>query len=214
MCCKKNGAIVFERWIYKINSDFYDTLSIMQIPQASKVLVIAPHNDDEMLSCSILIKRLVDQGSDVSFAIITNGDGFTPDIIISSKKLAIVGSDYIRLGMIRQRETLNGLALLGIPADNIRFFGYPDRGCQEMLLFNWYSKAPYFDPWTKSNIVPYQNSFGDMPALAGENMLKDIKTVLKEVAPNLIIMPHPYDENVDHAAINAMIPSSATSERA
>lgn len=189
----------------KINRDFYMTLPIIQVPPAKRVLVIAPHNDDEMLSNSVLVKHLIDQGSDVSFAIITNGDGFTPDIILSSKKVSLVGSDYIRLGMLRQRETLNGLALLGIPADKMRFFGYPDRGCEEMMLFNWYEKAPYFDPLTKSDRVPYQNSFGDMPALAGENMLKDMKTVLKDVAPDLIIMPHPYDENVDHAAANAMM---------
>lgn len=189
----------------KINADYYDTLPVVQIPQAKKVLIIAPHNDDEMLSDSILIKRLVDQGCDVNFAIITNGDGFTNDIILSSRKLSLMGSDYIRLGILRQRETLNGLALLGIPADNIRFLGYPDRGCQELLLYNWYAKAPYFDPWTKSSIVPYQNSFGDMPALAGENLLKDIKTVLTDVAPDLIIMPNPYDEHVDHAAVNAMM---------
>jgi LmbE family N-acetylglucosaminyl deacetylase len=189
----------------KINSDYYQTLPLMQIPQAKRVLVVAPHNDDEMLTDSVLVKRLVSQGSQVYFAIITNGDGFTPDIMLSSKKLVLVGSDYIRLGQIRQRETLNGLALLGIPPDNIRFLGYPDRGCQEMLLYHWYTKAPYFDPWTRSSVVPYENSYGDMPALAGESLFNDIKKVLDEVAPDLIVMPHPYDENVDHAAVNAMM---------
>lgn len=190
---------------YKVNLDYYHTLPLMQIPQASRVLVVAPHNDDEMLTDSILIKRLVSQGSKVYFAIITNGDGFTPDIMLSSKMLNLTGSDYIRLGQLRERETINGLALLGIPPENIRFFGYPDRGCQEMLLYHWYIKAPYFDPWTRSSVVPYENSNGDMPALAGESLFKDIKTVLNEVSPDLIIMPHPYDENLDHASVNAMM---------
>jgi LmbE family N-acetylglucosaminyl deacetylase len=189
----------------KINTDYYQNLQTMQIPQASRVLVVAPHNDDEMLTNSILIKRLVSQGSKVYFVIITNGDGFTPDIMLSSKKLNLTGSDYIRLGQLRQRETINGLAMLEIPPENIRFFGYPDRGCQEMLLYHWYAEAPYFDPWTRSSVVPYENSYGDMPALAGENLLKDIKTVLNEVSPDLIIMPYPYDENIDHASANAIM---------
>jgi hypothetical protein len=44
-----------------------------------------------------------------------------------------------------------------------------------------------------------------MPALAGESLYKDMKTVLNEVKPDLIIMPHPYDENTDHASVNAMM---------
>jgi hypothetical protein len=43
----------------KINSDYYQTLPLMQIPQAKRVLVVAPHNDDEMLTDSVLVKRLV-----------------------------------------------------------------------------------------------------------------------------------------------------------
>jgi LmbE family N-acetylglucosaminyl deacetylase len=189
----------------KINSDYYHTLPALQVPQADRVLVIAPHCDDEMLNVSVLLKRLVDQGSKVYFVVITNGDGFTSDIVLSSRKLTLVGSDYIRLGQLRQRETLNGLALLGIPSEQIRFLGYADRGCQDMLLYHWYAKAPYFDPWTQSNYVSYENSFGNMPAEAGENIFRDLKTILKDVSPNLIIMPNPCDANADHAAVNAMM---------
>jgi predicted Na+-dependent transporter len=30
----------------KVNSDYYHTLQVLQIPQAGRVLVVAPHTDD------------------------------------------------------------------------------------------------------------------------------------------------------------------------
>lgn len=201
------GVIYGGAWLiyYWINAADYRALPVMEVPQSKRTLVIAPHNDDEVLTNSILIKRLIDQGADVQFAIITNGDGFTPDIMLSSKKLVLRSSDYIRLGMLRQMETLDGLSLLNVPPENIRFLGYPDRGCLEIFQYHWDAKVPYFDPWTQSTSVPYPNSYGDMPSLTGENILRDLYRVLEEVRPDLILMPHPADQNVDHAALNALM---------
>ena len=199
------GLIYGAAWLTyrQKNQNIYASLPVMEVPRAQRVLLIAPHNDDEVLTNSILSHRLKAQGSDIYVAIITNGDGFTPDIMLSSRELVLRSSSYLRLGLLRQQETIAGLRMLGILEDRIRFFGYPDRGCSEILQYHWEKAAPYFDPWTKSSVVPYENSYGDMPPLAGESIVSDLVRMINEAQPDLIIMPHPGDQNVDHAALSA-----------
>lgn len=104
--------------------------------QDQRVLIFAPHCDDETLGCGGVISRLVEEGVPVRVVMLTNGDGFHHPV--SNLKQNPAG--HIELGRMRQKESLAALKKLGVPASSAVFLGYPDGGLAMMWLYFW--------PWT------------------------------------------------------------------
>lgn len=52
----------------------------MKLDGFDRVLVIAPHADDDVLGCGGVISRLVREGADVSVAVMTSGNAGDPDL--------------------------------------------------------------------------------------------------------------------------------------
>ncbi len=52
----------------------------MKLYRFDRVLVIAPHADDDVLGCGGVISRLVREGADVSVAVMTSGNAGDPDL--------------------------------------------------------------------------------------------------------------------------------------
>lgn len=84
------------------------------------LLVIVPHPDDEALLAAGLIRETVLRGAPVSVAVVSNGDYLCP----TRDK-----------GIVRLRESLNGMLGLGVPRRNIYFLGYPDTGMEREVSF-------------------------------------------------------------------------------
>lgn len=80
-------------------------------PAARRVLVFAPHPDDEVIGCGGLIALLRAAGAMVRVVVATDGaEGGTPHEALPSR---------------REEETVHGLALLGV--SDARFLRLPDR---------------------------------------------------------------------------------------
>ena len=71
-----------------------------------KVLVLAPHPDDELLIAGALIYTLKKKRYDITVAYFTNGDSFGGQ------------------GIVRIQEAIDALNVLGIREKNIIFLGY------------------------------------------------------------------------------------------
>ncbi len=169
----------------------------------SRVLIVAPHNDDESLGAAKLIEKSIKNGASVKVMMITNGDGFSEAVEIHDKKLFVKPSGYIDFGYMRQKETIDAMESLGVNSDNILFLGYPDGGISK--LWGDYFNTPYTSKFTKFNTTPYNNSFRHDAEYTGENLLTDISTILNEYKPDYIVYPHPNDRHPDHWATNAFI---------
>ena len=89
------------------------------------IMIIVPHEDDEVLMAGGIIERAVKNGKKVTVVIATNGD--------------YEGTD-METGSIRLPETAAGLAVLGLPLENIIFMGYADTGmnAEESFLYSLY----------------------------------------------------------------------------
>ncbi|MGQ9478279.1 MAG: PIG-L deacetylase family protein [Candidatus Bipolaricaulia bacterium] len=158
-----------------------------------RVLVIAPHTDDEILSAGGVIQRHLSLGAKVVVVILTNGDGQYRRLIPSSRA-------SISLGYARQKESLAALAHLGLPQENVIFLGYPDRGLSALWNSYWDCDRLYSSKYTKAERSPYRDSFTLEAPYCGLSVVADLVKILEQERPQLIYLPHPNDLHPDHQA--------------
>ncbi len=187
------------------------TMDTIQLPmEDSRVLVFAPHSDDEIIGAGDLIKKSLKNGAQVKVVIVTNGDGFKRAVAIECLRVNPNPADYIRYGNIRQIESINALERLGLNREHVVFLGYPDRGISRLWLANWSSDKPYISNYTKLDKSPYELTYNIDSVYSGECLNSDITKVIDDFKPTHIIFPHTNDTHPDHWAINAFIKYSIT----
>lgn len=178
----------------------------IEIPGANdRVLIFAPHSDDEALGAADLIKKSIENNAKVKVVIATNGDGFTRAVAIEAINAVPKAIDYINYGYARQVESLQALKLIGLNEEDIVFLGYPDRGISSIWSAHWMNSNPYLSSYTKVNQSPYNNNFSDEVIYSGESLYKDILKVIDEFRPTHIVFPHPNDRHPDHWGLSAFI---------
>jgi len=168
-----------------------------------RILILAPHSDDETLGSGGLIQAAVQAGIQVQVVIATNGDGYHLATSKEFRKFSPGAKDYIRMGEVRQQESLAALAKLGVPAENVHFLGYPDRGTLALWQRNWSPSTPYTSPYIHANHSPYKNTYNRSSVYAGEDFLADVFSIIDGYRPDLVIYPHPEDVHPDHWGLNA-----------
>ena len=168
-----------------------------------RLLIMAPHCDDETLGSAGLILAAKRAGIQVRVVIATNGDGFLFATMQDFRKLYPRPQDFIRFGELRQRESLAALKILGIQADQVTFFSYPDRGTPSEWNDHWSARNPFRSPFSQDTKSPYPLTYDPNSVYAGEDYLGDIMSILKDYRPDLIVYPHPDDVHPDHWGLNA-----------
>ena len=166
-----------------------------------RVLIFAPHPDDEAIGTSGVIQRALAAGSKVRVVCYTNGDNNEFAFIIYEKRLTFRKMEFIHMGEVRRQETLNAMGFLGLKQSDIVFLGYPDFGTMEILTKHWGKTVPFRSYLTRSTHVPYEQALSYGAPYVGESILKDIKSVIFDFKPNKIFVSHPGDGNRDHRAL-------------
>lgn len=175
------------------------------IPERSRLLVIAPHCDDETLSTFGLIKQVLAKRGEVKIVVVTNGDGFRK---AAGRYLSTNNpkpKDYINLGYIRQQETLSAMNIAGVKPENVIFLGYPDGGTSSLWFKYWTEEDPYFNLRTQTDYSPYANSFRPNVRYTGENLSEDLVSIMKAYNPTIVAYPHSNDQHPDHWASHAFV---------
>ena len=85
----------------------------MKITDFGKIMVIVPHQDDELLLTAGVLYSAAHAGLNPHVVMVTNGD---------------YGCHDHRVGYARLRETLAGVEMLGVPNEQVTFLGYADTG--------------------------------------------------------------------------------------
>ena len=171
----------------------------------SKLLVIAPHCDDEVLAVGGLIQQALARGNQVKVVIITNGDGFNKAAQVNFPSITSKTDRYLQLAKTRQQESIDGLKILGLEEKEIIFLGYPDKGLASLWSKNWDQDKPYFNSNTNSDHSPYFKNFTPLTPYTGWNLVKDLTQIITEYQPTDIYYPHPNDEHPDHWATNCFV---------
>jgi LmbE family N-acetylglucosaminyl deacetylase len=178
----------------------------IDIPQKnSRVLIFAPHNDDETLGAGAFIKMALKNGCIVKLVMVTNGDGFSDAVKIEDLKANPKPSDYIEFGYARQKETIAAMKVFGLSEKDIVFLGYPDGGVSHLWSSNWDKSNPFTSKFTAVDKTPYTNSYTKGALYSGSSIVDDITKIIEDYKPTHIIYPHPNDRHPDHWATNALV---------
>ncbi len=167
----------------------------------TKLLVIAPHPDDEVLIAGGLIQQTLKNGGEIEIVFLTNGDGSRETVLRENKKVDFSPQEYLALGEQRRIEAINADTFLGVKKENLIFLGFPDR-----RLINLYSQnytaanGALSSPATKFNHVPYQDAYRTNQSYLGENLTSDLKEIIADFKPTLVVTTHLRDLHPDHRA--------------
>ncbi len=170
------------------------------LPAGTRLMVLAPHEDDETLATGQLIAAARRQGHPIRVVFITGGDGFTRAAAAESGDRRPTVDDYLALATERRKEAARATAALGLRPEDVVFLGYPDRGLKEMLLGHWSAADPYRSAFTDSTRSPYPDILRPGAPHAGEALLADLEQVIAGFRPTLIAAPHTGDVHPDHWA--------------
>ncbi len=170
------------------------------VSAADKVLIVAPHPDDETLGPGLLAKQAIKTGAKVRVVIVTEGDAGTNAAKAESLKLNLSPADYLELGKTRHLESL--AAMKGLGVTDLLFMGYADGSTNSLWRANWDDDNPR-KALNGATSVPYDFAycFGDV--YSGNSLAKNLSTVVTEFNPTVIFYPTPEDLHHDHWAVNA-----------
>jgi LmbE family N-acetylglucosaminyl deacetylase len=141
----------------------------------SRLMLIAPHPDDESVACAVALQRAVRADAAIRVIYVTDGDNNPwPQRVIESK-WRLNADDRNRWGRIRRAEALAALRLLGIEPAAARFMGLPDQKLTALL------------------------------ARDCRFVLKRLGSMISQWAPTHLIFPSHFDRHPDHSAVAVMI---------
>lgn len=107
----------------------------MKITDFGKIMVIVPHQDDELLLTAGVLYSAANAGLNPHVVMVTNGD---------------YGCHDHSVGYARLRETLTGVEMLGVPNEQVTFLGYADTGMPRAESF----LAGLYDETDENNVHP------------------------------------------------------------
>ena len=170
------------------------------IKSTDRIAIIAPHPDDEALGTGGLIQQAVAAGAQVRVIYLTNGDHNQIAFKLYSGLLFMNGKRYQQFGEKRMTEAVAAMSVLGLRYDQLRFLGYPDWGLLHIWRDYWEDEQAFRSDATRTNAVPYPKGYSYKHPYKPESILTDLKSVLKEFRPTIVITTHPCDTNPDHRA--------------
>lgn len=155
-----------------------------QLFAENRVMVIVPHQDDEINVLGGALEEFVYYGSEVYLVCVTNGDFTLP-------------------AQTRFQEMLDVAAYIGIPSENLFFLGYGD---------TWDAGGPHIYNGEANQVVvsvsgrtatygtPAHEAFREERDYTVNNYLEDMEDVILQIRPDLIFCSD-YDDHIDHKAV-------------
>ncbi len=148
---------------------------MIMITPEERVLIIAPHPDDESLACGGLIQRAVAAGADVRVLFLTNGDKNPWPQRYVERRWRISADDGKRWGERRRAEAIAALAELGAGENVARFLNLPDQGMTRLLM------------------------------QGGQSIVTLLADELADFRPTLVLGPAGRDTHPDHSAAHVLL---------
>lgn len=173
----------------------------LEIKNKERLLVLAPHPDDETLGAAGLIQRVLKKGGTVRTVVITAGDGYPESASIESGKTEPGAEDFINLGTARLKESQSASEFIGQGKIKLDLFGFPDAGLYSILVNHWDPKKPFKSPMTEKDHVPYLASklFGSPQS--GEIVFRQLVQILEDTNPTIITFPDVMETHADHSSV-------------
>jgi LmbE family N-acetylglucosaminyl deacetylase len=176
---------------------------VLSVPTDTRLLVIAPHPDDEVLGAGGLMQRVYEGGGTIRVVYLTDGDGYPEGVRAEDHIESPTPADYRGYGRQRRREARAALTTLGLGASayTYTFLNFPDGGlCQLMHTYWSERRGAYRSPYTRLNRPPVSEMLVPATAYRGEDLTQELAQIIGEFQPTLIVVPRKEDQHPDHCA--------------
>lgn len=143
----------------------------LALTATDRLLVLAPHPDDESVATGGLLQHALAVGTRVLVVFFTDGDNNPWAQRATELRWRIGPSDRARFAVRRRGEVRAALERLGVPLADARFLGFPDQGTTDLLLHG------------------------------NELAQRAMAEVLEECRPTVVVAPSLLDLHPDHSAL-------------
>lgn len=151
------------------------------------VLVLVPHQDDEACILGGVFEQYAAYGSDVHVVFTTNGD-----------------YDGTNMAAVRMRESLDALAVCGIPAENAVFLGYGDQWKNGHIYHaSGNKKMTSHAGATKTYGSDIREAYRPGQTYTRNNLKNDIRSVIEDLRPDTIFCID-FDGHKDHRCLSLL----------
>jgi LmbE family N-acetylglucosaminyl deacetylase len=168
----------------------------------TRLLVVAPHPDDEILCCGGVLQRVAAAGGRAGVIWLTSGDGSLLTLLLVEHALPGNSRKARALGERRMQEARAATSMLGVDAPGQVFLGYPDGALAQVVASP--AGRPVASRTTGATAVPYAQAFAPGHPYTGESLEHDFAQAVRQQQPNLILAPSPLDEHPDHRAAGVL----------
>lgn len=108
--------------------------AVLEFNSRDRVLVFAPHPDDEVLATGGLIQHALAASAKLRVIVATDGDNNPWPQRWAEKRWDIDVEARARWGARRRKEAVAALYCLGVADADVRFLGWPDQGLTDLLI--------------------------------------------------------------------------------
>ena len=146
----------------------------LELGARDRVLVFAPHPDDESIACGGILQVAQGAGAAVRVVVLTDGDNNPWPQRVVEKRWVIGATERARWGARRRDEAREAMRLLNIGEGDGCFLGLPDLGLTDLLMR------------------------GD------SQVVETLRGQIEQFAPTLLVLPALSDRHPDHSATHIL----------
>lgn len=172
----------------------------LTVSQGERLLVIAPHPDDETLGVGGLVQAVLARGGSARVTILTAGDGFVRAVEGDKSGAPARPAQYIAYGERRIDEAASAVATLGKERARVDVLGFPDTGLSLLLSAHWKRGWPVRSATTGAMDPPYEDAAAPDAPYTGSSLYDELVRILRATRPTLVALPDPLDAHPDHRA--------------
>jgi len=167
----------------------------------TRLLVVAPHPDDETLAAGGLMQKVRESGGRVHVVYLTDGDGYPEGVRVEDHIETPIARDYRGYGRRRRAEARAALNALKLGRYSYTFLSFPDGGLCLLTRQYWSDRrAAYRSPYTRLDRPPKAEILVPDIEYRGEDLTQELARIIADFEPTMILVPRREDQHPDHCA--------------
>ncbi len=174
------------------------------VKSTDRILIFAPHPDDESLGTGGIIARAIEKNASVKVVMVTDGSRSHTHTVFNQFRSKTNLTENVSLPELRHNETLTAIKKLGLNESDVIFLGYPDGGLRKMLNDHWDNINPYKSDsdYNQYDHVPYSFAYEKNAPYTGASVVNNMESIISDFKPNVIFYPDDGDDHPDHWAVS------------
>ena len=174
------------------------------VNSSDRILIFAPHPDDESLGTGGIIARAIEKNATVKVVMVTDGSRSHTHTVFNQFRNTTNLTENVSLPELRHNETLTAIKKLGLNESDVIFLGYPDGGLRAILNDHWDINNPYRsdNDYNKYDHAPYSFVYEKNAPYSGASVVNNMESIIRDFKPTTIFYPDDGDDHPDHWAVS------------